>query len=191
MSGHRISGCLGDGIVLIGSGTQLEDGSVDGCAVAVRVEGSGSHQIRDVVASDSTLDGFRINSDRNKLTNTSAVGNAEDGYDITGARNTLKANSALNNFQTGFLITGGSNKFNENLSSSNGDNGYAATGDLNKFVRNLAESTTQIPRSRGRRQLTKTGRSVPLRGRLRITGNGNKLSKNVAATAVTATTPAS
>jgi hypothetical protein len=182
MNGHRISGCLGDGIVLAGNAAQLQDGSVDGCNIAVRVEGGGGHQIRAVVASDSILDGFRITSSGNKLANTSAVGNGDDGYDIAGDRNTLKANGGLNNFAAGFRLSGARNKLNENLASSNGGDGYTATGDGNKLIRNLSESNggRNFLISGDENQLSQNSavRSTFEAG-IEIVGDKNKLSKNV------------
>jgi hypothetical protein len=183
MNGHRISGCLGDGIVVVGTGARVENGSVDGCAVGVRLEGGGGHYVRDLVASDSFLDGFRVSADGNKLTNTSAVGNIEDGYDITGDQNTLKDSFAINNLLTGFRIAGARNKLHENTSSSNTGDGYGVSGDGNKFVRNIAESnnsrnylvtgiSNQLTRNVASRSTFEAG--------IEIVGNDNKLSKNVA-----------
>lgn len=160
MAGHRVSGCLGDGILLIGSGAELENGTVDGCAIAIRLEGAGGHKLSNVVASDSLTDGIQVTSNGNHLHDTSAVSNTSLGYDLTGDENKLVGNTASNNGAAGFQVNGAGNNLSTNFATSNTGAGFAITGAGNKLSRNTAESSGGI--------------------NISITGNGNKLSQNIA-----------
>lgn len=138
MQGHEISDCLGDGILLIGQGGSIKNGSIVGCAIGVRFEGDGRHRATAIAVRSGGGKGFRATSDGNRLTRCAAVGNTSDGFDLPGNRNKIDASSANLNGSQGFRLGGERNSVDRCEAVSNGASGFSVGGAAHKLTRNQA-----------------------------------------------------
>jgi parallel beta-helix repeat protein len=132
-----------DGIVLVGKRVTLRNGTVQLCSTGVRVLGDGSHRIERVTAATSDGredDGFRIESDSNRLIENVALQNGNIGFVIFGNRNRLTDNRAFFNAGVGFAIFFTSrNTLRGNLASGNSADGFRlSAGSRNSLVENTA-----------------------------------------------------
>ncbi|HYD50142.1 MAG TPA: right-handed parallel beta-helix repeat-containing protein, partial [Terriglobales bacterium] len=139
MAGHRLEGCLGNGILLIGAGA-VRNGSVFDCGHGFVLQGGGGHRLLNVVARGNSGDGIRAVTGENQLTNVTAINNTGDGFDIGSSRNKLTRCASVNNMDNGFVIVGSENKLSENESTKNTLDGFHVTGDKNTFKHNLADN---------------------------------------------------
>lgn len=115
------------------------------CGVGLELIGEGKHKVTAVAVDDATqqgalvggggssnkrtrvdvhgsgTDGFRINSSKNTLKDTSSTDNAGDGYSVTGDRTKLSRCAATGNGDDGFDLVGNQTKLDASLSAANGD----------------------------------------------------------------------
>jgi parallel beta-helix repeat protein len=132
LAGHTVSCNSGgsNGIEIIGSGAVVKNGRVTGCQNrGVDVQGSGGHQVRDVLADHNGF-AFVIGSGRNALVNNGAVSNDGDGFIVQFGSNSnaLTGNTAVNNFDSGFDLGGNSNSLSGNTAAHNAGNGFQLIG---------------------------------------------------------------
>jgi len=115
----------GKGVKLSGGGT-VDCGGDDGVTFGAGIVliGDGSHKLDDLVVESSALDGFRIESDKNKLRRAAANDNADDGVEINSSGNKLDQVAAIANQDDGFRIDGDGNKLGSVVASGNGSDGF-------------------------------------------------------------------
>lgn len=149
------------GILVEGAGVTLRNGAVRGCRAGVIVAGSGNHALSDVSVLFSASDGFRIESDRNRVSGSFSFfnglagfsiegkanllsGNAATGNDFgftMGQRNTLTANIASGSERSGFIVRGRQAKLKGNRAVG-GAIGFEVTGQSNRFEGNESANNT-------------------------------------------------
>jgi parallel beta-helix repeat protein len=161
LAGHTVSCNSGgsNGIEIIGSGAVVKNGRVTGCINrGVDVQGSGGHQVRDVLADHNGFafvigsgrnalfyngavsndgDGFivQFGSNSNALTGNTAVSNSDAGFDLRGNSNSLLGNTAAHNAGDGFLVVGSShNALHNNAATANGGAGFALFSSNNNSL---------------------------------------------------------
>jgi parallel beta-helix repeat protein len=115
------------GIVLTGSNVTVMNGRVIGCKRGVEVGGTGAHQVKSVIAENSTAEGFLVKSSGNRLKRNKANGGAQ-GFAVGSSHNLLSTNIADGNTEAGFKIAGSRNRIKTNTGSGSGGAGFDVTG---------------------------------------------------------------
>jgi parallel beta-helix repeat protein len=129
------------GIHLVGSRASLRGGAVTGCAVAIRVGGSGQHVVRDVTASASNQ-GVLIESDGNRLLRSRVLrGRADAAVQVDGDGNQLRFNDIAGSDDQGFEVNGSDNRIEDNAIGGVAE-GVQLAGDGNRVLRNAIIGTT-------------------------------------------------
>ena len=137
------------GIRLLGSGAILKNGLVQGCTVGVVVDGTGSHKVQNVVAKDNGR-GFDVQSNKNELTNSSAVHNGVfppglppfgPGFLIAGNQNKLDHDVATDNSDANFQVNGNQNTINNSAAAYGPCHGFRIQGDKNKVTNSTSTGT--------------------------------------------------
>jgi hypothetical protein len=140
MAGHRVLGCKGAGVRVVGQGATLKNGAVQGCATGVHVAGTGGHTLTDMVASANAGSGFLIESSNNRIEKSAADYNGGNGFLLfslsvpTG--NSLVENVAFLNDGDGFNVGGTKHSLTSNIASQNEEAGFRLVGDDNVLLRN-------------------------------------------------------
>ena len=126
MNGYGISGCFADGIHLVGKGSSVSNGRVEGCTRGFVAANSGKHKLTNVVAVGNTGTGIRINpsAEKTKLVNVHAIGNGADGVQIQADGVSVAGSSAVGNGDDGFAIEGEKVKFKDCVADGNGEQGF-------------------------------------------------------------------
>ena len=135
MDGHTIT-CASSasiGVLVDGSRVKLLNGVVVGngnCDDCVRVAGDGRHTIEGIVARGcENDDGFQIDSNRNTIKNSSAVGNEFGFYTAnTSESNTIRDSQAVSNSEDGFHFSGTDHTVRDNSAIINEDIGFYVLG---------------------------------------------------------------
>lgn len=175
----------GHGIDLQGEKSVLENGSVVSCEHGVVVGGTGGHKINGIVSTGNLRDGFHVSSDKNKLTNNTADGNADNGFLVadTALKNQFRQNTATANANNGFEVVG-STKLKENVSVGNLRGFYILSSpDKASFADNIASGNNDDGfRLFGGDRHKLTGNTAVGNGDdgFVLFGDDNKLSKNIA-----------
>ena len=146
------------GISVEGSGAIVRGGTVRDCRQAIALRGAGRHQLSSVSALFSSSDGVRIESDRNRVTDSFAFFNGGSGFAIQGKanlvsgnaatgnrfgfdveqRNTLERNVASGSDLTGFVLRSRSATLRGNR-AVDGSTGFNVRGQSNRLEGNQAE----------------------------------------------------
>lgn len=152
LSGFAVScgaGVVTPGIVVLGRGATVRDGSVTGCGNGVELRGAGGHRLESVVASVNGTQGkghgILVASSDNVLGGNIALQNAGDGVRVVGDRNRLVANRSFFNGISGFaLLLGEQNVAQDNVAGGNDAAGFTLdAGPLGPGVgRNVVERNT-------------------------------------------------
>ena len=97
MAGHTVSGnSLEQGIVLVGSGAILRNGTVHSFGShGVTLAGLGRHTVKNVTSTRNGLSGFVVDSGHNGLRNNKAIGNAEIGFSLESDSNRVSSSTAV------------------------------------------------------------------------------------------------
>jgi len=146
LKGHTVS-CqdfdwdgVPDGIVLLGQGARVKNGTVAGCAEGVWVLGAGKNTVENIDAHSSTYDGIHVDSSRNTVKGNITHNNGEDGVHIDSDNNRVEHNSSYSNDDDGFDIDGGlgKNQLFSNWAGWNDDDGFDVDTDDNRLSDNTA-----------------------------------------------------
>jgi parallel beta-helix repeat protein len=139
------------GVRLEGTGAILKNGVVQICVplvgsggIGVEVTGTGNtnHKVQNVVAKNNGK-GFVVDSNKNELTNSSAVANAfGGGFVVNGNQNKLDKDTATDNDTANFKIAGNSNEVKNSLAAYGPCHGVLVSGASNKFTNNTSTGTT-------------------------------------------------
>jgi hypothetical protein len=164
MTGHRVLGCKGAGVLVVGQGATVKNGAVQDCFTGVHVAGTGGHTLVNMVASANDGNGFLIESSNNKieksvsdynqgngflvfsfdaLTGNSflenvAFFNNEDGFNAGGTKGSYTSNIASRNEGQGFRLVGDDNVLLRNTSAANESDAFYVLGSINRLFENLA-----------------------------------------------------
>jgi len=123
-------GCTADGVrrvgvVLVGEGATLRNGTVADCHHGVLVAGRGRHVVDDVAVIGAS-DGFTLASDANRVTASHAFFNRDRGFVVTGDGNAVADSTAAGN-AIGFRVAGRAT-LSRNVADRNEREGYLVTG---------------------------------------------------------------
>lgn len=162
MNGHRVF-CVGpteptvpDGIRVIGDHVRIfgdadpaefppSVGGAFSCRTGVVLAGEGTHSLYGVIAAGNRDDGFRVESNNNRLlaqgsAHPLAVVNGKNGFNVLGNGNKLERTDARNNGKNGFFIDGEGNRLGYSNAFDNGrDPGPPPPGE---GIRVLGSKTT-------------------------------------------------
>lgn len=96
-------GELPHGVMLLGKGAKLANGTITDCANGVAFGGRGRHRVANVTVQFSLDDGFDVlpEADRNRLQDVVALYNGDDGIQVRSDRNRARNATALGNGQDG------------------------------------------------------------------------------------------
>jgi hypothetical protein len=147
LAGHTVScadtdadGILPWGIILVGKKAQLRNGTVAGCHHNVMLEDRGRHTVENVTAEGAFLDGFQLDSPRNRLSASFALGNGDDGIQIAASKNEVAGSLSEGNVEDGIdVVEGSRHRIQDNDAFANGDDGIDVGGSRTKLIGN--EST--------------------------------------------------
>jgi hypothetical protein len=142
MTGHRVLGCKGAGVLVVGQGATVKNGAVQGCATGVHVAGKGGHTIVNLVASANGGSGFLVESGNNRIEKSAADYNQGNGFLLFSltpfSGNSLVENVAFFNLGDGFNGGGKKGSYTSNIASQNEGAGFRMVGDDNVLLRNTA-----------------------------------------------------
>jgi len=141
LAGHTVSCSTTDiyGIAVKGRRSRVRNGTVRGCGSGVVLLEQGSHEVNEVIASENSA-GFRVGSNQNKLTNSTATDSEFFGFAVGGALNQLSGNTASGS-EIGFWLQGATNsRLTSNTATDNfqGFEMFASSGGL--LIGNTASS---------------------------------------------------
>ena len=173
-----------DGIVVIGKGAKILNGTIEDCNEGMLIGGEGRHSITGVTSRGNDEDGFEVNSDSNKLTANASVANLDEGFQVNGNKNKLDQNTAADNDNDGFDVVGEQNRLSLNIAAENND-GFDVTGPGNKLSLNTsignAEDGFDIKsagNSLDKNAAINNGDGEPSDEGIQIRDDGNKLKQN-------------
>jgi len=185
MNGHRISGCLGTGILVTGAGSKVSNGSVRGCVIGVDLDTTVGAKLTNVTAAVNSSHGFRLsNGTGNKLIACTALGNGGNGfYQLSTDESSYKRCVSSDNTMAGFQLEGNGNQVRDSVIVDNAGPGMDVIGDSNNFSRNvLTDNLTGLSLSgTGKVADNRVTQSTSQGFGLVNSGSVAKLSKNVAA----------
>jgi parallel beta-helix repeat protein len=184
MNGHRISGCLGTGISVIGAGSKVLNGSVNGCAVGVDLMGATKAKLTNVVAIANTSHGFQLSGGGgSKLIACAAFNNGANGFRIQASdNNSLSRCTASNNTLAGYAVQSSGNQIRDSLAVNNGSAGIDLNGTANNVSRNtLVDNDVGLAMAGSGKIADNRATASTGAGFLVSSGTGPKLTKNVAA----------
>lgn len=142
MTGHRVLGCKGAGVLVLGEGATVRNGAVQGCATGVHVAGTGGHTLVNMVASANDASGFLVSSSANRIEKSAADYNGGSGFLLFSLQaligNSLVENVAFLNEGEGFNAGGTKNLLSSNIASQNEEGGFRLVGDDNVLLRNTS-----------------------------------------------------
>ena len=136
------------GILLVGEGGTVENGTVTNCQVGVSAGDHGHHQVRAIIARNHSSAGFTTGgigtspgSQGNRFISNHAEQTA-NGFMVNGNRNFLFDNSSVDS-ERGFVVSQKGNQFTLNVSQRN-DIGFAIQwgAEENHFIKNVSKNNT-------------------------------------------------
>ena len=144
MQGYTLYGkSAGAGILVIGEGAKVMNGTVEGFNDAVGVFGNGNHHILKITAAKNIIHGFIVGSSNSKFVGNTADGNGYEGFIVYGSKNKLVNNKSVNNGGAGFVIMGTRNKLVNNTANDNSGGGIEVARDGNTLKNNMLETTNK------------------------------------------------
>ncbi|MGH7962921.1 MAG: right-handed parallel beta-helix repeat-containing protein [Candidatus Binatia bacterium] len=163
LNGHTVDCVVGEdggiGILLIGRGAKLQNGTVQNCERNVQVAGDGSAVTNvntfgaddsigidsdnnkltgNTVTSTDNGTGIIVGGNKNKLSNNTIIDSAFLGFEVRGNDNTLVGNTADGSVFDGFFVTGTGNTLKNNTALNNLDQGIIVLGTGNTIKNNTA-----------------------------------------------------
>ena len=150
LGGHTVD-CVNharSGIIVLGSGATLQQGTVTNCTFGVSLLGAGKHRVKAINSTQHSFMGFATSqgSHGNRLTHSKANRNTMFGILIgtDSNENEVSFSQAIDN-NAGFVVARGNrNTIRNNLAQDNLGNGIFVEGNDNSVVKNKAIANDKI-----------------------------------------------
>jgi parallel beta-helix repeat protein len=129
-----------EGVVLVGHGAVLRNGTVEGCYRSVVLGGRGGHVVAQVTA-NGTNRGISVESRGNRVAGNSASSRDNDAIRVEGAGNFVSQNTITSAGGDGINVRGRRNVLTNNEVRNVGEEGFDIRERFNEIVSNFVSNS--------------------------------------------------